>query len=265
MLIPVSDDVRARSFPVVNVSIIVACILVFFYEITLGPIQLERFFNDYAVVPAALDNWVQHPHGLRVPSTIITAAFLHGGWLHLAGNMIYLWVFGDNVEDALGHVLYLAFYLVSAVGAVILQVTFSRDSTVPMLGASGAIAGVLGGYLILYPRVRVDVLFFPFVIPIQAFWLIIGWFVLQLISGVLTVGDTSAGSGVAFWAHVGGFPHRPRPDARCAALRRRSQVAVPARARPPRLVAYPRSYRSLSTRLTSLDALSRPVAKWQRY
>jgi len=204
-MIPVSDDVRARSFPIVNVSIIIACTLVFFYEITLSPIELERFFNDYAVIPAALDHWVQHPHGLRVPSTVITAAFLHGGWLHLLGNMIYLWVFGDNVEDALGHVAYLAFYLVSAVAAVALQVAFSLDSTVPMLGASGAIAGVLGGYLVLYPRVRVDVLFFPFLIPVQAFWLIIFWFILQLISGVATIGDTSASSGVAFWAHVGGF------------------------------------------------------------
>jgi membrane associated rhomboid family serine protease len=204
-MIPVSDDVRSRTFPIVNVSIIIACTLVFLYEISLSPFDLDRFFNDYAVIPAALDGWVRHPHGLRIPSTAISAAFLHGGWLHLAGNMIYLWVFGDNVEDALGHVAYLAFYLVSAVGAVALQVAFTTDSSVPMLGASGAIAGVLGGYLVLYPRVRVDVLFFPFVIPVQAFWLIIFWFALQLMSGVATIGDTSASSGVAFWAHVGGF------------------------------------------------------------
>lgn len=204
-MIPVSDDVRARRFPIVNVSIIIACTLIFFYEITLSPFDLNRFFNDYAVIPAALDAWWQDPDGVRVPSTVISAAFLHGGWLHLGGNMIYLWVFGDNVEDALGHIAYLAFYLVSAVGAVGLQVAFTIDSTVPMLGASGAIAGVLGGYLVLYPRVRVDVLLFPFLLPIQAFWLIIFWFILQLISGVATIGDTSASSGVAFWAHVGGF------------------------------------------------------------
>jgi membrane associated rhomboid family serine protease len=204
-MIPVSDDVRARTFPIVNVSIIIACTLVFFYEISLSPFELDRFFRDYAVIPAALDSWVQNPHGLRVPSTAITAAFLHGGWLHLMGNMIYLWVFGDNVEDALGHIAYLAFYLVSAIGAVALQVAFTRDSAVPMLGASGAISGVLGGYLVLYPRVRVDVLFFPFLLPVRAFWLIGFWFLLQLISGAATIGNTSADQGVAFWAHVGGF------------------------------------------------------------
>jgi membrane associated rhomboid family serine protease len=204
-MIPVSDDVRSRHFPIVNVSIVIACTLVFIYEITLTPFDLNRFFDDYAVIPADLDAWRHDPDSLRIPATVITSAFLHGGWLHLIGNMIYLWVFGDNVEDALGHIAYLAFYLVSAVGAVLLQVAFTLDSTIPMLGASGAIAGVLGGYLVLYPRVRVDVLFFPFLIPIQAFWLIIFWFGLQVISGVATIGDTSAGSGVAFWAHVGGF------------------------------------------------------------
>jgi membrane associated rhomboid family serine protease len=204
-MIPFRDDVRSRTMPFVNVSIIVACTIVFIYESSLNPFDLERFFNDYAVIPSALDNWVHHPHGIRTPSTVITAAFLHGGWLHLIGNMVYLWVFGDNVEDALGHAPYLLFYVASAVGAVALQVAVDTSSTVPMVGASGAIAGVLGGYLVLYPKVRVDVLLFPFLLPIQAVWLIAFWFVMQLISGLATVGDTSAGSGVAFWAHVGGF------------------------------------------------------------
>jgi membrane associated rhomboid family serine protease len=204
-MIPISDDVRSRTFPIVNIAIIIACTLVFLYELSLNAIDADRFFNDYAVIPAALNHWVNHPHGLRVPATVISSAFLHGSLLHLAGNMVFLWVFGDNVEDALGHVPYLAFYLISAVGAVALQVAVDTSSAVPMLGASGAIAGVLGGYLLLYPRARVDVFLFPFIIPIAAFWLIPAWFLLQLVSGLATVGDTSASSGVAFWAHVGGF------------------------------------------------------------
>ena len=204
-MIPVSDDVRARSFPIVNVSIIIACTLVFLYELSLTALAADRFFNDYAVIPAALDHWVQHPHGLRVPVTVVTAAFLHASLLHLAGNMVYLWVFGDNVEDALGHIPYLAFYLIAAVGAVALQVAVDTSSAVPMLGASGAIAGVLGGYLILYPGAKVDVFLFPFLLPVPAWVLIIFWFVMQLVSGLATISDTSAGSGVAFWAHVGGF------------------------------------------------------------
>jgi membrane associated rhomboid family serine protease len=137
---------------------------------------------------------------------MVTAAFLHGGWLHLAGNMVFLWVFGDNVEDALGHVQYAAFYVVSAIGAAFLQVAVDPHSTVPMLGASGAIAGVLAGYLILYPRATVGVLLLPFfVLPIPAFALIAIWFALQLFTGVAEIGNTSASSGIAVWAHVGGF------------------------------------------------------------
>jgi len=134
---------------------------------------------------------------------------LHGGWLHLAGNMLFLWVFGDNVEDALGHVLYLLFYLLSAAGAAAVEVAFDTDSIVPVVGASGAIAGVLGGYLVLYPRARVGVvvplLFFLGAIPVPAFLLILAWFALQLVTGVMTIGDTSVSSGIAVWAHVGGF------------------------------------------------------------
>jgi membrane associated rhomboid family serine protease len=204
-MIPVTDAVRAQRMPIVNVAIILACIAVFIYELTLSVPDLNRFFFDYSVVPASLDAWANHPSGLRAPSTIFTAAFIHGGWLHLAGNMIYLWVFGDNVEDALGHVLYLLFYLISAVGAVALQVAVDNHSEVPMVGASGAIAGVLAGYLLLYPRAQVGVLFFPFVFPLPAFVLIIFWFFLQLITGIATIGTTSAGEGVAVWAHVGGF------------------------------------------------------------
>jgi membrane associated rhomboid family serine protease len=208
-MIPVTDAVRAQRMPIVNVAIILACIAVFIYELTLSLPDLNRFFFDYSVVPASLDAWANHPSGLRAPSTIFTSAFLHGGWLHLGGNMIFLWVFGDNVEDALGHLLYALFYAVSAVGAITLQVAVDKHSDVPVLGASGAIAGVLAGYLVLYPRapvrVFVPLIWFLGLIPIPAVFLILFWFGLQLFGGIASIGTSSAGEGVAVWAHVGGF------------------------------------------------------------
>jgi len=208
-VIPVTDAIRSRTFPFVNIAIIVACILIFIYELSLNVTDLDEFFFDYAVVPAQLYDWWKSPDGVSEPVTVFTAAFLHGGWLHLAGNMLFLWVFGDNVEDALGHVLYLLFYLLSAAGAAAVEVAFDTDSIVPVVGASGAIAGVLGGYLVLYPRARVGVvvplLFFLGAIPVPAFLLILAWFALQLVTGVMTIGDTSVSSGIAVWAHVGGF------------------------------------------------------------
>jgi membrane associated rhomboid family serine protease len=208
-MIPVTDAVRAQRLPIVNVAIILACIAVFVYELTLSAPGLNRFFFDYSVIPALLDAWANHPSGLRVPSTIFTSAFLHGGWLHLGGNMIFLWVFGDNVEDALGHLLYALFYALSAVGAITLQVAMDKHSDVPVLGASGAIAGVLAGYLVLYPRAPVGVfvplIWFLGLIPIPAVILILFWFGLQLFGGIASIGTSSAGQGVAVWAHVGGF------------------------------------------------------------
>ncbi len=195
--------------PIVNVAIIIACTLVFIYELTLSVPSLNRFFFDYSVIPATLDAWANHPSGLRTPSTVITSAFLHGGWLHLGGNMIFLWVFGDNVEDALGHVLYALFYVICAAGAITLQVAMDAHSTVPVLGASGAIAGVLGGYLLLYPKAPVSVvvplIWFFGLIPVPAWLLILLWFGMQLFVGIASIGTSSAGEGVAVWAHVGGF------------------------------------------------------------
>jgi membrane associated rhomboid family serine protease len=208
-MIPVTDAVRSRRTPVVNVAIIIACTLVFIYELTLSLPDLNRFFFDYSVIPAELNAWANHPSGLRTPSTVITSAFLHGGWLHLGGNMIFLWVFGDNVEDALGHVLYALFYVVCAAGAITLQVAMDAHSTVPVLGASGAIAGVLGGYLLLYPRAPVGVvvplIWFFGLIPVPAWLMILLWFGMQLFTGIASIGTTSAGEGVAVWARVGGF------------------------------------------------------------
>lgn len=210
-MIPVSDAVRSRTFPYVNVAVIIACIAVFVYELTLSPGELNRFFREYGVVPAQIVDWVEHPSGAGEPSTVITSAFIHGGWLHLIGNMLYLWVFGDNIEDALGHVRYLLFYLVSAVGAVALQVAFDSGGVVPMVGASGAIAGVLGAYIVLYPSASIGVvipaLWFFGAFPLPAFLLIGFWFVLQLFAGVASIGGAATGisEGVAVWAHVGGF------------------------------------------------------------
>lgn len=208
-MIPISDAVRARTFPFVNLALILTSIGVFIYELTLSEPQLNDFFRDYGVVPAELSDWAADPSGLEEPATIFTSAFIHGGWLHLIGNMIFLWVFGDNVEDAFGHIRYLVFYFIAAAGAVALQVLVESDAVIPMVGASGAIAGVLGAYLVLYPTATIGVIipiffFIPF--PIPAFLLIGFWFLLQLLSGIASVGgDTLAGETVAFWAHVGGF------------------------------------------------------------
>jgi len=208
-MIPVTDALRARRFPFVNLAIIVACVLVFIYELTLSDLRIEELFYDYGVVPNDMTNWVESPSGLGEPATVLSAAFLHGGWLHLAGNMIFLWVFGDNVEDVLGHVVYALFYAASALGAVALQVATDTGETVPMIGASGAIAGVLGAYLLLFPVARVGVfvpvLFFFGAIPVQAWALILLWFVMQIFAGYASLADPDVTQTVAVWAHVGGF------------------------------------------------------------
>ncbi|MCS7276825.1 MAG: rhomboid family intramembrane serine protease [Dehalococcoidia bacterium] len=210
-MIPVGDEPRSRAFPFVNLTLIVVNVLVFFYELTLRPRDLQALFFDWGVVPVRLVDWLQSPSGWEVPATVFTSMFLHGGWLHLIGNLLYLWVFGDNVEDALGHVKYLLFYLASGIGAVALQVAIDVDGTIPMVGASGAISGVLGAYLVLYPTATVAVLvpwfwFFGFM-PMPAAVLIGFWFLLQLFSGVASLGAQAVGveTGIAFWAHIGGF------------------------------------------------------------
>jgi membrane associated rhomboid family serine protease len=167
--------------------------------------DVNRFFHDYGVVPNQLNAWWNDPSGVEEPATLITAAFLHGSWLHLGGNMLYLWVFGDNIEDALGHIGYALFYAIGAIAAALTQFAVDTGSTVPMIGASGAIAAVLGAYLVLYPRASVGVFFVIFILPVPAFVLIIFWFLMQLVSGFATLGDSQATETVAVWAHVGGF------------------------------------------------------------
>src|SRR3990172_4631512 len=196
-MIPVGDSTRRRTTPYVNVGLIIASVLVFIYELTLSAFDIERFFFDWGVVPAELIDWLEEPSGLEQPATVVTSMFIHGGWLHLIGNMLFLWVFGDNVEDALGHVRYLLFYLLAAVGAVALQVALDQNGTIPMVGASGAIAGVLGAYIVLYPRATVGVLipwfWFFGAFPVPAALLIGFWFLLQVFSGVASIGSAVEG------------------------------------------------------------------------
>jgi len=210
-VIPVGDEPRSRAFPWVNLGLIAINVLVFFYELSLDQRGLQQLFFDWGVISQRLVDWLKAPSGWEEPATVFTSMFLHGGWLHLIGNMLYLWVFGDNVEDALGHVKYLLFYLVSGIGAVAMQVAVDMDARIPMVGASGAISGVLGAYMFLYPTATVSVLvpffwFFGFV-PMPAVVLIGFWFLLQLFSGVASLGAPAVGveQGIAFWAHIGGF------------------------------------------------------------
>jgi membrane associated rhomboid family serine protease len=226
-MIPVGDRLSRRSIPYVNVGIIVVNFLVFFYELTLntqapfrGLSELDRWFYDWGAIPACISDSLGlkpsvNPGTLAVycgPNHTLLAAFtsmfMHAGWLHILGNMLFLWVFGDNVEDAMGHVRYLVFYLIVGLAATATQIALSMDSLVPGIGASGAIAGVMGAYLVMYPRARIAVfmpLFFFLGAPyIPAAALIGIWFLMQLFTGVASLGQ-AAGSGVAWWAHVGGF------------------------------------------------------------
>ncbi len=197
-MFPVSDVIPSRTTPVVTVSLIVVNALVFLYMVAMPDDRLQAFVATYAVVPA----WFSLP-------TLITSQFLHAGWMHIIGNMLYLWIFGDNVEDRLGHVRFVLFYLAAGAIAAILQLMFTPTSTVPMLGASGAIAGVMGAYFVLYPQSRVltaiFILVFFDLVEIPAVFFLGIWFLMQLLSGVGSIGIGSAQGGTAFWAHVGGF------------------------------------------------------------
>ena len=192
-MLPLRDNIPSATRPTVTWGIIAANLLVFLCELS-SPDVLS-----FALVPA---RFTADPAGSAF--TILTSMFLHGGWAHVLGNMLYLWIFGDNVEDRLGHVRYLLLYLAGGVAAALAQVAISPDSAVPMVGASGAIAAVLGGYIVLYPRASVYTWIFFSIVPIPAVvWLGL-WFVLQLFSGVASLGAAATG-GVAFFAHVGGF------------------------------------------------------------
>jgi membrane associated rhomboid family serine protease len=205
MFIPIKDLNPRRTYPVVNTLLILTNVIVFLYQATLSRHQSEAFVLANATIPnhirLALNSHGSLEAGLL---TIITSMFLHGGLLHIAGNMLFLWIFGDNVEDYFGHVPYLLFYFVCGIGSGLAHIIFNFHSSLPALGASGAISGVMGAYIILYPRARVLTLVFIFFIPIPAFIILGYWFLLQFVAGVSTVGASATG-GVAWWAHIGGF------------------------------------------------------------
>jgi membrane associated rhomboid family serine protease len=181
-------------------SIIVVNVLIFLYEFSLNDYQLNALISHYGLVPDRF-NW----------ESVFTSMFLHGGWLHVLGNMWFLWIFGDNIEDILGHGKFLAFYLLCGLAAAMLQVYFNYDSRVPMIGASGAIAGVMGAYMVKFPRARiltlVIVIFFITTFEVPAWLMLIYWFLLQVFGGfdAITASAYSQGGGTAFFAHVGGF------------------------------------------------------------
>lgn len=211
-MFPIRDSIPTRTVPIVTRALILINALVFFCELALPKEALERFFYLFGIVPARL----AHPAWAAAEGfpagaywTLLTHQFLHGGWLHIISNMWALWIFGDNVEDAMGHVRFAVFYLVCGVLAALTQVFTQPDSTLPSIGASGAIAGVLGGYLLLYPTARIVVLlpifFFPFFFELPAVLYLGIWFVTQLFSGTLALAAPQQVGGIAFWAHVGGF------------------------------------------------------------
>jgi membrane associated rhomboid family serine protease len=198
-MFPVSDVIPSRTVPFVTIGLIALNVLVFVYELALPGLALQHFVATYAVVPA----WFWWP-------SLVSSQFLHSGWMHILWNMVYLWIFGDNVEDHLGHLGYLVFYLGAGVAAGLLQLLFNPFSAVPMLGASGAIAAVMGAYFVLYPQSRVltaiFILFFFDLVEIPALFFLGIWFLIQLVSGVGSLGvANAAGGGTAFWAHIGGF------------------------------------------------------------
>jgi membrane associated rhomboid family serine protease len=198
-MIPLRDVIPSRTTPFVTIGIIALNVLAFWFELSLSPNTRQLFLRAYGVVPADFA-WL----------TLFSSMFLHGGWLHIIGNMWYLWIFGDNVEDRLGHGRYLVFYLLCGAVAALAQTLVNPDSYVPTIGASGSIAGVMGAYFVLYPRSRVLTLIplfiFIEIIEIPALFFLGFWFLMQLFSGAGSIAQTTGTQGgIAFWAHVAGF------------------------------------------------------------
>jgi len=205
MFIPLKDLNPRRTSPVVNTLLILTNVIVFLYQLTLTPHQSDAVALANATIPNHI-RLALNGHGNLEAALIpiFTSMFLHSGFMHIAGNMLFLWIFGDNVEDYFGHVPYLLFYFVCGIGSGLTHILFNYHSSLPALGASGAISGVMGAYIILFPRARVLTLVFIFFIPIPAFIILGYWFLLQFLAGVSTVGAAATG-GVAWWAHIGGF------------------------------------------------------------
>ena len=224
-MIPLKDNIPTKRFPIITVFLIIANSVAFFYQLTLGLEKGVELIRFYGLVPFELTRVSPYPLSM----TLITSMFLHGGFFHIIGNMLYLWIFGNNVEDSMGRFRFLGFYLLSGVVAGLTQTYANPDSRVPMIGASGAVSGVLGAYLVLYPHARVITLvtfgWFIRLIEIPALVVLGFWAIVQFLNGVLTLG---VGSGVAWFAHIGGFISGAlfifvfkRPEVRIGLRRRR--------------------------------------------
>lgn len=207
-MIPLHDDNPTTLRPIVTVTLIVLCTLIFFWQLSLDERGFTAVVMSFGVIPAVLLGGEPHPGPIHVSSalTVLTSMFLHGGLMHLIGNMLYLWIFGNNVEDAMGHVRFIVFYVLCGIAAALFQALPDPSSTIPMIGASGAISGVLGAYLLLYPHARVLV-GIPFglylhTVYLKAGWVLGFWFVFQLLNSLLA---PAGQGGVAWGAHIGGF------------------------------------------------------------
>jgi rhomboid family protein len=216
-MIPIRDDQARRRFTAVNMALIAADVAVFMHEVALGP-DAGAFVVRYAMIPARVagafggasgaTRIAADPRTMAALGTLVTSMFLHGGLLHIAGNMLYLFIFGAAVEEAMGHGRFLCFYLASGIAAACATVAFAPHSHVPVIGASGAIAGVLGAYFIFYPQARILTLlplFIIYFLEVPAVVYLLIWFAIQLYFGLETVGPGAVAGGVAWWAHVGGF------------------------------------------------------------
>lgn len=205
-MIPLHDDNPTVLRPVVTVSLIAINVAIFFYELALPPEALEAFIYRMGMVPASIVK-------ARIPEaggyvTLFTSMFLHGGWLHVIGNMLYLWIFGNNIEDSMGHLRFVVFYLLTGLAAAVTHIVFNPASTVPTIGASGAVSGVLGAYLVLYPHARVQTLvtlgWFIRIVYLPAWFFLFFWIGIQVLQQALAPMDPTGG-GVAYAAHIGGF------------------------------------------------------------
>ncbi len=206
-MLPLRDEAPRQSLPLFTVLIILANIGVFIYEISLGPRVGQQLLFTFGMIPARVELLLSGQHVTlgEAFTPLLTSIFLHSGLLHLAGNMWFLWVFGDNIEDRLGHFNYLLFYLVCGIGAGVVHTVANLDSRVPAVGASGAISGVMGAYMVLFPGARVLTWIPPiFVLPLPSVVVLLLWFALQFLSGLGSLGMQLTG-GVAWWGHIGGF------------------------------------------------------------
>ncbi|WP_418791564.1 rhomboid family intramembrane serine protease [Phosphitispora sp. TUW77] len=207
-MIPLKDNIRSRSFPAVSVALIIFNVLIFIYELSLNQAHLSVLFYNFGVVPRHVFGFLTGEAGM-LPAIVplFTSMFLHGGFLHLLGNMLYLWIFGDNVEDRLGRGNFILLYMAAGLVGAMAQIWANPVAAEPIIGASGAVAGILGAYFVGYPRAKVltlvPIFFFFTFIEIPAFVFLLIWFLTQWLSGFLTLG--AAGNMVAWWAHIGGF------------------------------------------------------------